>query len=238
MGCVFSAFDSVRYSGSDGLPTIDHPSATAMNLNVFRLTAAVLLSTGAVACTSDVNSPFAPPGLSLTFSPDLDTLFLADSGGATPVHLSLSATSLGQPVTTPSGVEWTVADTTIAVVDSTGAVRPVGLGSTTVTARVNSEKAHATIVVVRPVTHVVVTPSVLTGVVGDTTNVVASALDANGSLVAGTAYTFTVADPSTVSLTRTSTRTATAVFLKAGPVRIDVTADGKVGSATGTIQLP
>ena len=209
-----------------------------MNQNLLRLTATVLLAFGALACTSDVNSPFAPPGLALRFTPDVDTLFIADSGVAPAVHLTLSATSLGQPVQTPSGVEWTVDDTAIAVVDSTGGMRGVRLGTTTVNARVNADKAHATIVVVHAVTQVVVTPSVLTGVLGDTTNIVASALDAHGSLVAGTAYTFTVADPTTVSLTRTSTRTATAVFLKAGPVRIDVHADGIVGSATGTIQAP
>lgn len=207
-----------------------------MHLNLLRLSGAALISAGALACTSDVNSPFAPPGLSLQFTPATDTLFLADSGSATPVHLTLSATSLGQPVTTPSGVEWTVDDTTVAVVDSTGAIRPISLGTTMVNARVNSEKAHATIVVVHAVTQVAVTPSVLTGVVGDTTTIVASALNASGALVPGTAYTFTVATPTTVSLTRITTRTATLVFLQAGPVRVDVTADGKVGSATGTIQ--
>ena len=207
-----------------------------MNHTHFRLTTVALLLTAGLACTSDVTDPFAPMGLSLQFNPSVDTVFLTDSGLVSPVHLPLSATSFGQPVPTPKGVEWTIADTTIAVVDSTGGVRAIRLGTTTLTARVNAEKAHATIVVVQKVASVVVTPNTLAGFVGDTTNIVASALDASGALVPGTAYAFSVPDPTAVLLTRTSTRTATAVFLKAGPVRINVTADGHVGSATGTIQ--
>lgn len=207
-----------------------------MTLNLFRPTVVALLVAGGLACSSDVTDIAAPMGLSLQLTPAVDTVFLTDSGVPTPVHPTLSATSFGQPVQTPHGVKWTVADPTIAVVDSTGGVLPVKLGTTTVTARVNAATADATIVVAYKVTRVVVTPSVLVGFVGDTASIAASAVDANGALVPGTAYTFSVLDPSAVALTRTSTRTATAVFLKAGPVRIDVRADGQVGSATGTIQ--
>jgi len=215
-----------------------HPSenATAMNLNLLRLTAAAVVVCGALACSSDLTDPNAPFALSLEFNPSVDTLFITDSVVAAPVHLTLSATSLGQPVQTPRGVEWTIADSTIATVDSTGGLRPVSLGTTTLTARVNSEKAHATIVVAQSVTHVLVAPNPVVGFVGDTVTIVASALDRNGALVPGTAYAFTVTDPTTVALSRTSTRTATATFLKAGTARIDVVADGQLGSTTVTIQ--
>lgn len=208
-----------------------------MNRNLFRLTAAAFLVGGGLACSSDnVTDIAAPMGLSLQLAPGVDTVFLTDSGVPTPVHLTLTATSFGQPVQTPHGVEWTTSDPTIAAVDSTGGVLPVGVGTTTLTARVNSAKAHATIVVAFKVARVVVTPNVLAGSVGDTATLTASALDETGALVPGTAYVFTVADSAAVSLTRTSTQTASAVFLKAGPIRVDVTADGQVGSATGTIQ--
>ena len=208
-----------------------------MNFHLFRMTAVALLVASALACSGDnVTDISAPMGLALQLTPAVDTAFLTDSGVSTPVHLTLSATSLGLPVQTPHGVEWTIADPTIAVVDSTGSVSPVSIGTTTLTARVNSAKAHATIVVANKVARVVVTPNVLAGFVGDSAKISAGAFDENGALVPGTAYTFSVSDPTAVSLTRTSTQTATAVFLKAGPVRIDVKADGQVGSATGTIQ--
>ena len=208
-----------------------------MNLNRRYLTAVSLLAAAGLACSSDVTNPFAPMGLSLQFSPSVDTLFLTDSAVSTPVHLTLTATSFGQSVPVPHGVVWTVADPSVAViVDSTGAVLPVGLGTSTVTARINDTKAQGTIVVVQKVQSVLVTPNPVTGFVGDSASIVASALDANGAFVPGTAYSFTVTDPTTVALTRTGTRTATAVFLKVGAARIDVTADGRVGSATVTVQ--
>lgn len=210
-----------------------------MNRNRRYLTAVSLLAVAGLACSSDVTNPFAPMGLELQFSPSVDTLFLSDSAVSTPVHLTLTATSFGQSIPVPRGVEWTVSDPSVAViVDTTGGVLPVGLGTTTVTARINSTKAQGTIVVVQKVQSVLVTPNPVTGFVGDSANIVASALDANGAFVAGTAYSFTVTDPTKVALTRTGTRTATAVFLKAGTARIDVTADGHVGSATVTIQSP
>lgn len=200
-------------------------------------TVALLIVTGAIACASDdLTNPFAPMGLGLEFSQSVDTLFLTDSGVPAPVHLTLSATSFGQSVETPTGVVWTIADSTIATVDSAGALRPLRLGTTTVTARVNDAKAHAEIVVVQKVTRVVVAPTPVAAFVGDTTTFVASALDASGELVPGTAYSFTTTDPTVVALTRTSTRTARVVFLKAGTARIDAAADGYVGSATVTVQ--
>lgn len=204
---------------------------------LFRFTAAALVLTCSVACSSDnVTDIAAPMGLALQLTPSVDTVFLTDSAAAAPVHLTLSATSFGQPVQTPKGVEWTIADPAVAIVDSTGGVRAVALGTTTLTARVNAAKAQATIVVAHKVAQVVLFPSVLSGFVGDSATITASALDASGALVAGTAYSFTVPDPTAIALTRTGTRTATAVFLKAGAVRINATADGFTGSAAGTIQ--
>ena len=209
-----------------------------MTSNYLRLTAvALLFAGGAIACSSDdLTNPFAPMGLGLEFSQSVDTLFLTDSGIPAPVHLSLSATSFGQSVETPDGVVWSIADSTVATLDSSGGLRPLRLGTTTVTARINDAKAHAEIVVVQKVTRVVVAPNPVAAFVGDTVTFTASALDASGALVSGTAYTFSTTDPTLVALTRTSTRTARAVFLKAGSARVDVAADGQLGSATVTVQ--
>jgi hypothetical protein len=106
-----------------------------------------------LACSSDTLTDLnAPPGLSLKLTPPVDTIFVTTTfSAAVPVALTLSATSLARPVVAPTGVEWTSSDPSIAVVTG-GIVRAVATGTTIVTARVNGERATATIVVVlRPI---------------------------------------------------------------------------------------
>jgi hypothetical protein len=90
----------------------------------------------------------APPGLRLKLSPSVATIFL---GGTVPtgssVALSLSATSLGRPVQAPAGVEWTSSNASVAIVTD-GVVTAIAPGTTTLTARVNDERATATVIVV------------------------------------------------------------------------------------------
>jgi hypothetical protein len=104
-----------------------------------------------LACSSDsLTDPNAPPGLSLRLSPSADTFLVGDTIGNTPpVQLTLTAKSLGLPVQTPTGVVWTSANASVAIVSGTGLVSPTGLGTTTVTARVNGERATSTIVVAK-----------------------------------------------------------------------------------------
>ncbi len=102
-----------------------------------------------IACSGDsLTDPFAPPGLALALTPTVETIFIGGTAqNASSAALTLSATSMGRSVSTPSGVEWTSSDPNVAVVDSTGVVTAVSLGTTTVTARVNDERAKATVVV-------------------------------------------------------------------------------------------
>jgi hypothetical protein len=106
-----------------------------------------------IACSGDsLTDPFAPPGLALTLTPTVETIFIGGTAqNGSSAALTLSATSMGRSVSTPSGVEWTSSNPSVAVVDSTGVVTAVSLGTTTVTARVNDERANATIVVAQGV---------------------------------------------------------------------------------------
>src|SRR4051794_21268361 len=93
--------------------------------SVRRLLSLSLLTTGAVvACSSDsTTNGFAPLALSLSLSPNVDTVFVADTIGAgTARTLSLSAQSLGHAVQTPTGVEWSSSDESVAVVSASGIV--------------------------------------------------------------------------------------------------------------------
>lgn len=189
-------------------------------------------------CSSDeLTDPFAPMALDIQLAPAAVTMSVSDTISAATRQLSLSATSLGLPVTTPHA-EWTTSDASVAIVDSTGTVRAVGLGSATITARVNGEKAHAQIAIVHDVARLSVTPLSLDGIVGDTIQVTASALDASGVLVPGTAYTFTSTDPTALAVTRTGNRTATAILRRAGAVGLVVTAGGQAKTVSGTAIAP
>jgi hypothetical protein len=189
-------------------------------------------------CSSDsTTNSFAPLGLELSLSPSVDTIFVSDTILATTTApLSLSATSFGRLVQTPEGVEWTTSDPSVATVSSAGVVTPHSIGTTTVSARVNSSKASATVVVAYRVTQVGLSISSLAGVAGDTILLAASAVDAKGVLVPGTAYSFAAADPTVASVTMSAARTARVILLKSGVATVNVTAGGKTATATGTVQ--
>jgi hypothetical protein len=114
----------------------------------FFIAARVLLVAAGLACSDDEMTDFnAPPALDLTLTPSLDTIFVTNTvATASPLLLTLSAKSMTLPVQTPVGVEWTSSNPAVAVV-SGGVVHAAGTGSTVVTARVNSDRARATVVV-------------------------------------------------------------------------------------------
>ncbi|MGE5101534.1 MAG: Ig-like domain-containing protein [Deltaproteobacteria bacterium] len=202
------------------------------------IAAGALVAGVSLACSSDsLTDSNAPPGLALKLAPSIDTIFIADTiTSANSVALSLSATSLGRSVTTPTGVEWSSSDPGVAVVSPSGVVTPVAIGATTITARVNAERATTTVVVAFRATRLAIAPTTLVGLAGDTVLVSASALDPAGTLVAGTVYSFSSGDPTTAAVAQTGTRAARVVFLKPGNARVNVTAAGQTATATGTIQ--
>jgi len=118
------------------------------------IVASLFVIAAGLACSSDsLTDPNAPPGLSLKLSPSADTMFIGDSTVTTePVQLTLTATSIGLPVQAPTGVVWTSANPLVATVSATGLVSAVAIGTTTITARVNDERATSTIVVAKALT--------------------------------------------------------------------------------------
>lgn len=204
------------------------------------LALSVITVTGIAGCSADLTDPFAPMALELTLSPAAETIYVSDTiQSANVAQLNLSATSLGLGVQTPSGVEWTSSNPSVAVVDSVGRVVPVSLGTTTVTARVNNTRARATVVVAfRTASRIVLKPSVLVGFAGDSALITATAVDPEGDIIPGTAYTFTSQDPTTAVVTATGTGTARILFLKPGVVNITVRAGGRTATVTASIYDP
>lgn len=205
---------------------------------VRRLLALSVAIAGASACSSDsTTNTFAPFALSLSLSPAADTIFVSDTitAGSTG-RFNVSATSLNSPISTPSGVEWSSSDPSIASVGPDGTITAHAIGTATITARVNNSKATAPVVVAYRATKLTLTATSLTGVVGDTINVTASAVDPKGVLVPGTAYVFTAADPTSVRVTTTGPRAARLILLKAGNPSVIVKAGGQTTTLTGGVQ--
>lgn len=122
----------------------------------------------------------------------------------------------------------------MAIVDSTGFVQVVGLGLTTITARVNSEKATTQLSVVRRVVQATLTPTTFQGLVGDTAMVSATALDPQGLAVGGTTFAFASSDPTLASVVRTGNQTAKITLLKAGAATVSVVAGGQTAATAVT----
>ena len=112
------------------------------------ISAGLLVVGAGLACSNDSMTDFnAPFALGLKLTPSLDTIFVTNTvATAPPLVLTLSATSMTLPVQTPQGVEWTSSNPAVAVVTD-GIVHAAGTGKTIVTARVNNDRAEATVVV-------------------------------------------------------------------------------------------
>jgi len=190
-----------------------------------------------LACPSDddLTDPFAPMDLSIQVAPTQVLLLISDSVTASDnTQLQLRATSLGFPVVTPHA-RWTTSNSNVALVDSSGRVQALRVGVATITARVNGETTNSVVTVGNAVVGVTLLPSTASGAVGDSTTLTASAVGTNGLLVGGTAYVFTMTDPSVASLTRTGNQTVKLTLLKVGTTRVIVTAGGQTAFSTITV---
>ena len=203
----------------------------------FLIALALPCAAAVLACPSDddLTDPFAPMDLVIQLAPAQVQLLISDTVTASNnTQLQLRATSLGFPVLPPHA-RWTTSNPNVALVDSSGRVQALRLGVATITARVNGETSTSVVVVGNAVTGVTLLPSTASGAVGDTTTLTASAVGSNGLLVGGTAYVFSITDPSVASLTRTGNQTVKLNLLKVGTTRVFATASGQTASSTITV---
>jgi len=205
--------------------------------NVLR---ALLLSAFAIACNEgdeSVTNPFIPPALRLEITPAVDTLFLSDTSVLLDRRqLIVDAFSVNFPIATPSGVVFSSLTPSVVSVDTVGFVAPVSLGTGTVQARINGIKTTSTVVVLPKVVTIVFDPTTLSGRVGDTLLVTASALDSRGQLASGAAYSFRASDPTAAIVQQFATRVARVIPQRTGTLTIIANAGGKTGSVSGTIR--
>ena len=91
-------------------------------------------------------------------------------------------------------VVWSSADTTVAVVDSSGLVTAVGGGAATVTATAGEAVGEARVNVRQSAGSVTVSPSMDSVALGDTLQLVAEAYDETGHVVEGAVFTWSSSD--------------------------------------------
>jgi hypothetical protein len=190
------------------------------------------------ACSSDTSTTNPVPfGLELIVTPSTATALVSDTITTTEnIKLTVGARSLGRPTQVPKGIQWETSDASVAVVDSTGLVKPRGVGTAIITARISNTKGSATISVGYKAVQLVVTPTTIAALAGDTLTITARALDSAANVVNGTVYRFSVSDAGSATITRTGNQTARVQFLRTGQVRIDVIAAGKTIPVTAVMQ--
>lgn len=169
-----------------------------------------------------------PDGISsITVSPSSITLAL---GGEAPLQATVLDASGHARSDLP--VIWSVKDTAIARVSSSGVVSALGVGNTQIAASAGGVSAIATLAVQPPpVASVVVQPLTQSLVLGQSATLTATPRDANGALLTGRVVTWTSSNDAVASVTQSGEVATHAV----GTATITATSEGIGGSATVTV---
>ena len=173
-----NALTGVTVTWSSSSPAVATVSETGLVTAVVNgqatITATVGTASGAAAVTvRQVPSAIALTPDSLTFSALGDT-----------VRLTAAVLDANGHAVEGVAIEWAIADTTVAIVDTTGLVTAVSAGRTEATASAGSSTATAPVFVEQVAVDLSIGPaSLLFLAIGDTATVTAVATDANGYLI-------------------------------------------------------
>jgi len=149
--------------------------------------------------------------------------------------LGATATLTGQPLNQAGDpmagetVTWSSLDPDVATVSASGTVTAVGNGTTGVVATSSSDPSvadTAVVVVEQVVATVTVVPDTLNAL-GDTLTLAAEALDANGHVIPGTGFTWSVDTPAILELLDGGTQV---ISLTPGEGQVTATSDGVEGA--------
>lgn len=191
------------------------------------LVVAVAATVACAACGSDEIEHSGPPVATVEVAPPAATVVL----GAT-VTLTASAFDAAGNVITGRKVLWTVADSNFATVSPTGVVTGRSVGTVPVAASVEGKAAVAQVQVVPvPVAAVRVSPSSRDLVVGESAQLTADALDAQGAVLSGRSVEWTSSRPNIVTVSGSGVITA----VSPGSAVITATVEGKAGVAAVTV---
>lgn len=210
---------------NSGAPTIASVSSSGLVTGIAAGTATITATVDGVAGTATVTvtpTPVAsvtviPATTTLTVGSTLQlTLVIADAGGAplSPVGRS---------------IVWTPLSAGVATVGASGLVTAVGAGTDTIKVTVDGVLGTAIVTVSSvPVATVTLTPSSASLAVGGTQQLVATARDAGGNILAGRAVTWASSNSTVASVDSTGLVTA----VGAGSAQVTAIINGVQGAAT------
>ncbi|MFN8574349.1 MAG: Ig-like domain-containing protein [Gemmatimonadaceae bacterium] len=131
-----------------------------------------------------------------------------------------------------AAVTWSSTNPSIASVSSSGVLSGVAIGTSSVKATSGVVSATAPVnVTAQSVASVQVTPSSVSFQAGTTTQLTATAFDANGQAIPGTSFTWVTGDPNVTTVSALGVATAKNL----GTTTITATASGKSSSAAITV---
>jgi len=130
-------------------------------------------------------------------------------------------------------VSWSISDTTVAVISSTGRLAARAVGVAAVIASCDGASTSAKVLVsAGPAATVTITPQTATVGAGQTVALTATARDASGNAITGRAFTWATSAAQTATVSNTGVVTGVA----AGIVSITAAMDGRTQSAQVTVQ--
>ena len=185
-GQVVSGVEFVWASGNTAVAVVDTSGlVTGVGAGEAQVTATAAGLTGRAELTVA-----APVPTTIAVTPD--TVVLTALGHST----QLTAEVRDQAGRAMEGipVAWSSADTTVAVVDSSGLVGAVSNGAVTVTATAGEAAGEARVTVMQSAGLVTVSPPMDSIGPGDTLRLVAEAYDENGHVVEGAVFTWSSSD--------------------------------------------
>ena len=198
------------------------PQPTWMLLAVAAVTAVAV-----VACNSDQLEHSGPPVASVQVAPPTASVVV---GGT--VTLAASAFDASGNALTGRKVNWAVADSNFATVSPTGVVTGRYVGTVPVVASVEGKSAVAQIQILPvPVVAVRVSPSSRDLTVGETAQLIAEPLDAQGNVLSGRSVAWSSGRPGVATVSETGSVTA----LSPGNAIITATVEGKSGVGAITV---
>lgn len=147
-------------------------------------------------------------------------------------QLSATALDASQATLANRGFVWTTSNANVATVDASGSVTGVGAGSAVITATSEGKSASSTFTIMQgAVATVVVTPSPITMVAGQSTQLAASARDASGSVITGKSVVWSSSNTAVASVSSQGVVSG----VGAGSTTITATIDGVSGTSAVTV---
>ena len=216
---------TISWASSDGaVATVDNAGlVSAVGNGSATVTAASGEASGSATITVE------QVATSIRVSPEADTL---GAIGAT-TQLSATAEDANGREVPGSAFTWVSSDTLVATVDESGLVTAIGNGSATVTAASGEASGSATITVEQVATSIRVSPEADTlGAIGATTQLSATAEDANGREVPGSAFTWVSSD----TLVATVDESGLVTAIGNGTASVTAASGEASGSATITVE--